>query len=394
MNAQLKLGEIITQTRGVSYKPSDVRAAGDPDAVALLRANNIQEDGLNFDDLVWVDKHKVSAEQYLRMGDILICSSSGSKGLVGKAAIVTNDLSCAFGAFCKVVRTKAEYASYLGQFFRSPRYRKEISASAAGANINNIRNKHIDDMFISMPSENERAGCVAKLGQIDYLIQKSNNQTHQLDQLVKSRFVEMFGEPEFNNKQLEIKPLGELCNVGSSKRIYQSEQTEEGIPFLRISDLLYKMDTGNDSCDLYIPVARYDELAQQGLVPVEGDILLTARGTLGRCYIVQADDRFYFQDGMISWLSRYAPTITPIYIAYLFQMKGFRKQIDEMQAGSTVAYLSIDMTKKLKVMLPPLELQNRFAAFVAEVDKSKLAVQQSLEKLETLKKSLMQQYFG
>ena len=245
-----------------------------------------------------------------------------------------------------------------------------------------------------MPSENERAGCVAKLGQIDYLIQKSNNQTHQLDQLVKSRFVEMFGEPEFNNKQLEIKPLGELCNVGSSKRIYQSEQTEEGIPFLRISDLLYKMDTGNDSCDLYIPVARYDELAQQGLVPVEGDILLTARGTLGRCYIVQADDRFYFQDGMISWLSRYAPTITPIYIAYLFQMKGFRKQIDEMQAGSTVAYLSIDMTKKLKVMLPPLELQNRFAAFVAEVDKSKLAVQQSLEKLETLKKSLMQQYFG
>ena len=72
----------------------------------------------------------------------------------------------------------------------------------------------------------------------------------------------------------------------------------------------------------------------------------------------------------------------------------YRKQIDEMQAGSTVAYLSIDMTKKLKVMLPPLELQNRFAAFVTEVDKSKLAVQQSLEKLETLKKSLMQQYFG
>lgn len=190
MNTQTKLGEIITQIRGVSYKPSDVRAAGDPDAVALLRANNIQEDGLNFDDLVWVDKQKVGAEQYLRLGDILICSSSGSKGLVGKAAIVTSDLSCAFGAFCKVVRTKAEYASYLGQFFRSPRYRKEISASAAGANINNIRNEHIDEMFISMPSANERAGCVAKLGQIDYLIQKTNNQSHQLDQIVKSRFFE------------------------------------------------------------------------------------------------------------------------------------------------------------------------------------------------------------
>ena len=61
MNTQTKLGEIITQIRGVSYKPSDVRAAGDPDAVALLRANNIQEDGLNFDDLIWVDKQKVGA---------------------------------------------------------------------------------------------------------------------------------------------------------------------------------------------------------------------------------------------------------------------------------------------------------------------------------------------
>ena len=97
---------------------------------------------------------------------------------------------------------------------------------------------------------------------------------------------------------------------------------------------------------------------------------------------------------MISWVSKYSNGITPLYLQYLFMMPGIRKQIDSMQAGSTVAYLSIAMLKKLRVMLPDKYMQEQFAAFVVEVDKSKLAVKQSLEKLETLKKSLMQQYFG
>lgn len=79
MRRQIKIGSIIKQIRGVSYKPSDVRVAGTENAVALLRANNIQEAGLNFGDLVYIDRSKVKDEQYLRAGDILICSSSGSK---------------------------------------------------------------------------------------------------------------------------------------------------------------------------------------------------------------------------------------------------------------------------------------------------------------------------
>lgn len=170
--------------------------------------------------------------------------------------------------------------------------------------------------------------------------------------------------------------LGNLCSVGSSKRIYQNEQSPEGVPFLRISDLMNRMDTGELTCDLYIPEQRFDELLEQKLVPTEGDILLTARGTLGRCYIVQPEDKFYFQDGMISWLSNFSESITALYISHLFEMSGFRKQIDGLQAGSTVAYLSISMTKKLVVMLPPMELQEQFADFVKQVDKSKVVVQE------------------
>ena len=185
----------------------------------------------------------------------------------------------------------------------------------------------------------------------------------------KSRFVEMFGDP---------------CSIGSSKRIYQNEQSQEGVPFWRISDLVSKMDTGIANSGLYIPEERYQELTRGGLVPIPGDILVTSRGTLGRCYIIKDEDRFYFQDGMISWLSDYDDSITPLYLQYLFTMPGFRKQIDSMPVGSTVAYLSIAMLKKLRVMVPPIEIQKTFASFVAQLDKSKFSIRQSLTKVAAM----------
>ena len=144
------------------------------------------------------------------------------------------------------------------------------------------------------------------------------------------------------------------------------------MPFWRISDLVSKIDTGTVDSTLFISEIKYTELKRSGLVPVTGDILVTSRGTLGRCYIIKDEDRFYFQDGMISWLSNYSEEITPLYLQYLFTMSGFRKQIDNMQAGSTVAYLSIAMLKKLQVMVPDKALQDHFAAFVTQIDKSKL----------------------
>lgn len=188
----------------------------------------------------------------------------------------------------------------------------------------------------------------------------------------------MFGDPEYNDKSWPIRTLGELCSVGSSKRIYQNEQSTEGIPFWRISDLVSKIDTGIVNSELFIPEEKYAELKQAELVPNAGDILVTSRGTLGRCYIIKEDDHFYFQDGMISWVSKYSNGITPLYLQYLFMMPGIRKQIDSMQAGSTVAYLSIAMLKKLRVMLPDKYMQEQFATFVAQVDKSKFCIQKSL----------------
>jgi type I restriction enzyme S subunit len=235
---------------------------------------------------------------------------------------------------------------------------------------------------------------VQRLDEVEGLIQSCRDILGKLDELVKSRFVEMFGDPIENSKDWIKMPVGDAYDVGSAKRVYARDQVSEGIPFLRLGDLTNRIQQGVESCDLFISEELYIEHKEKGLVPDAGDILVTARGTMGLCYVVKPEDKFYFQDGMISWLSKYADEITPLYIKYLFDMPGFAKQINSMQAGSTVAYLSISMLKKLDVMLPNTEEQNDFADFVAKVDKSKVAVQAALDKAQLLFDSLIQEYFG
>ncbi|WP_368217609.1 restriction endonuclease subunit S [Blautia obeum] len=283
---------------------------------------------------------------------------------------------------------------YLYYYLKSDFALQRIRAVATGSVRDNLKLEMLKEFPILLPPKNDQKTIANNLDRVKRIIELRKSEIDKMNELIKARFVELFGDPDNNEKSWDIDKMEHLCEVGSSKRIYQNEQSMEGVPFLRISDLVNRIDTGSKKCDLYIPIEKFAELKEQGLVPRSGDILLTARGTLGRCYIVQSDDEFYFQDGMITWLSNYDRRITALYISYLFEMPGFRKQIDALQAGSTVAYMSISMTKKLNIMVPPIELQNQFADFVKQVDKSKVAVQKALEKTQLLFDSLMQQYFG
>ncbi len=302
-----------------------------------------------------------------------ICPEStviiGRKGSINKPIYVTSPLwnvDTAFGLVAKKDILNPKYLYYFCEYFDFERLNTTVTIpSLTKANLLKIR--------IKVPELNVQANIVERLDKVKYIIQKCQEELKLLDNLIKSRFVEMFGDPETNTKGWPIVNMCNLCSVGSSKRIYQSEQSSEGVPFWRISDLTNLINTGVVTEDLYIPEKRYVELQAQGQVPAKGDILVTSRGTLGQCYIVKADDKFYFQDGMISWLSQYAKGITPLYISHLFSIPGFRKQIDSIQVGSTVTYLSIAMIKKLKVMVPDEDTQQQFAAFVTQTTKLKLA---------------------
>ena len=269
-----------------------------------------------------------------------------------------------------------------------------LSDYSESTTVPSVKKSRLQNIEIKVSPLEEQEKVVSTLNKLSDLILARKKQLSKLDELVKARFVEMFGDFEFNPKEFQVYHLCELCDVGSSKRIYQEEQSISGIPFLKVADLNELIDTGKYSCSTFIPFERYEQLLYKELTPTENDILITSRGTLGKCYIVQSDDEFYFQDGMISWLSNFSPKVSSIYISYLFAQPYIQKQIESLQAGSTVAYLSITMLKKINVILPPKKLQDEFATFVKHVDQQKQTVQQSLEKLELMKKALMQEYFG
>ena len=288
-------------------------------------------------------------------------------------------------ALVKVIKKEEIHTPYLLYYFQSYYFQHFLLSNVgARATIPGFNKDELENALIRIPEMKEQVEIASKIAKVDELIGFHKQQLDILDTLIKSRFIEMFGDSEHNTMNWPTAKLSTLCDVGSSKRIYQSELTENGIPFLRISDLNERIDGEYNEPQLFIPNKRFDELKTNGLVPSAGDILVTARGTLGRCYIVKTEDEFYFQDGMISWLSDISENITSLYISELFATAGVQKQIANLQAGSTVAYLSIAMLKKLDIMMPPKALQQQFATFVEQIDKSKYYCVLTLKIIEKL----------
>ncbi|MBP7676423.1 MAG: restriction endonuclease subunit S [Thermoanaerobaculia bacterium] len=152
-----RLGDVIDVIRGVSYEKQDSRDAPADGLVPILRATNIGA-GLDFDDLVYVPSANVSAEQRLRRGDSVIAASSGSRSVVGKAAMLAVPWHGSFGAFCFALRPRTVVEpGFLYLFLQTSTYRNRVSELAAGVNINNLRRNHIEETpFLLPPKEEQR----------------------------------------------------------------------------------------------------------------------------------------------------------------------------------------------------------------------------------------------
>ena len=386
----VKLGEVCTIERGGSPRPIDDFITTDENGINWIKIGDADESMYITKTAQRIKPEGMKKSRYVKPGDFLLSNSMS----FGRPYILKIDGCIHDGWLVLRDENNVFDKKFLYYYLSAPITYKRFKSMAVGGVVNNLNSDMVRKVRVPIPSQEEQHQISDRLDKVSNLIFLRKQQIAKLDELVKARFVEMFGDFEFNPKEFAVYHLCELCYVGSSKRIYQEEQSISGIPFLKVADLNELIDTGKYSCSTFIPLERYEQLLHKELTPTENDILITSRGTLGKCYIVQSDDEFYFQDGMISWLSNFSPKVSSIYISYLFAQPYIQKQIESLQAGSTVAYLSIAMLKKINVILPPKKLQDDFATFVEHVDQQKQTVQQSLEKLELMKKALMQEYFG
>ena len=188
MSTQVSLGEICEVIGGVSYKPADLHPEFDDSSIPLLRANNIQNGAISYNDILFVDSSRVSQSQILKDGDILVCASSGSISSVGKAALFNCSKNVTFGAFCKAVRSRSIQPEYLSFFFQSGRYRRLIESFCTGTNINNLNSKIIQEIPLPIPDKKIQAERAKQLGAISSLVSQCKKTQGKFDELVKSRF--------------------------------------------------------------------------------------------------------------------------------------------------------------------------------------------------------------
>ena len=161
--------------------------------------------------------------------------------------------------------------------------------------------------------------------------------------------------------------INDICDVGSSKRIYLSEYQDSGIPFYRGKEIIEKDSNKEISNELFISQERYNEIKEKFGVPKKGDILMTAVGTIGISWYVNEED-FYFKDGNLIWFKNFKKDIVNSrYLYYIFKSKIFSEIIKNISIGSTQKAITIEQVKKIELEFPKIEIQNKIVKILDNI---------------------------
>ena len=298
------------------------------------------------------------------------------------------DTPCFLGADgVKLLKTKIANPNY-----------KYLYYVLSNTNIPNTGyNRHfkwLKEVNIPLPDADKQQEIVDTLDKISELIALRKAQLAKLDQLVKSRFIELFGDTKTNECQWNTLPLHKVLESGSSVSygiVQTGDDIEGGVPVFRPIDIAggkipqreQLKRTANDISN------QYSRTLLKGY-----ELLITVRGSVGETFRVTSEFAGCNVGRNIVPLRFDTEIVDYSFMQHFFAQEGTKRVLESMTKGIALQGLNMSEFREIDVIIPAMSLQQQFAAFVEQTDKSKLAIQQSLDKLETLKKSLMQKYFG
>ncbi len=385
-----QVGDLCDQIRGVTFTKSESVPKPTPGYLPVLRAGNISDAGLDFDDLLYVPAHRVSAKQLLRRHDVLIAASSGSLSVVGKAARACDDFSGGFGAFCKVLRPNDTVDPvYFSHFFRTRAYRRRISSLAAGANINNLKNGDLNGLEIPLPPLPEQRRIAEILDKADELRAKRRAALATLDTLTQSIFIDMFGDGRDSKYPLQRieDVVTRLTNgfVGPTRDIY----VESGVPYL----LARHVKGGRLRFDNKTFISKQFNTKHKKSMLLAGDVLVVQTGHIGESAVVPEIHLGHNCHAMIVITPKEGVLSGP-YLSGIFRTDQLRNKFKSIQTGQTLKHLNCRDVKKIEIPVPPLALQESFAQRVREVDRLKASQAADLEGIDQLFSSLQSRAFA
>lgn len=331
---------------------------------------------------VWCSAPKKLA----KAGDILI----SVRAPIGALNIA--DCDCCIGRGLAAITPDATCADTMFLFYALYASAAELQRRGTGSTFKAISKNALSNLLLPSYCLEEQKEISAVLQQVDHLISLRQRQAEKLDELVKARFVEMFGDPVRNTKHWE---KASLLALGSCKNGMSFHANESGIKLRCLGVGDFKNLSYIDDVE-QLPFVSLAEKPSANCFLHDGDIVFVRsngnKALVGRCLLVYPRDTPTIYSGFCIRYRLLTEKVDPIYALHVLKADGIRQKMSGR--GANIQNLNQKILAAIEMPIPPLPLQNAFATFVHEVDREKERIQRSAALLETLKRSLMQQYFG
>lgn len=378
-----KLGDICTVVSGSTPK-TGVAEYWDG-TVKWITPAELNEDSFYITDSVRhiteCGKEKTGLS-YLPKGTVIL----SSRAPIGKTAIAGCEMCCNQG-FKNLICSDAVYNEYLYFFLKSKT--DYLNSLGRGATFKEISKSIVEKIEIPLPNIEKQHQIVKELKATRNLIAHRKQQLTKLDELVKARFVEMFGDPVNNPMRYSKVQLGKVCDVRDGTHDSPAYHNE-GYPLVTSKNVTSgKIDLS--TCNL-ISESDYEKICARSKVDI-GDIIMPMIGTVGKPVIVNTEQKFAIKN--VALIKFHDDSLVlNTYIKALLESDYFDRAVIDKVRGGTQKFIALGDIRKLEIVLADLKYQKNFSIFVGEVDKQKQNVQQSLDNLELLKNALVQEYFG
>jgi type I restriction enzyme S subunit len=384
-----KLGDVAQFVRGINFKPDDVVSLCSHDAIACMRTKNVQLE-LDLEDVWAIDKSFVKRDdQFLKTGDILV-SSANSWNLVGKCCWIPElPWPATFGGFVSVLRPYTEIIDprFLFRWFSSSRIQTVLrSFGQQTTNISNLNAARCLNLDIQLPSLAEQRRIAAILDKADELRAKQRSALTDIDMLIKSIFIEIFGDPVINNQDLPMKSLGELgeWQSGGTPPRDREDYFHGSVPWFSSGEL-NEMVIG-ESREQISERALKETSAKS--VP-EGALMLGMYDTAALKASIAGVRCSCNQAIAFAQINRELAETLYVYFAILIGRDHFRR----LQRGVRQKNLNLSMICELRIPVPKLELQRKFVRRIESIEKLKLKLKASLAELNALFVALQHRAF-
>ena len=381
---QIKIGDVCVVERGGSPRPIDKFITEDENGINWIKIGDTTESMYITKTAQKIIPEGAKKSRFVQSGDFLLSNSMS----FGRPYILNID-GCIHDGWL-VLRDECNLFDkhFLYYCLSAPVTYAKFKSMAVGGVVNNLNSEMVRNVEIPLPPLEEQRKIAAVLDKISDLIAKRRTQLDKLDELVKSRFIEMFGDVTKNEKNWSTRKISEIATLqsGGTPSRQCPKYFEGTIPWIT-TVALGKNAIGIEDAIEYITEEAIENSATK-LIP-KNSLLFGIRVGVGK--VSENIVPMCINQDIVAIIINDRYKLNMLFLKNLLDM--FSGYFNSQKRGATIQGIKSEVLKNISVSLPPLELQNQFADFVKQTDKSKLAIQKNLEKLEILKKSLMQKYF-